>query len=109
MDDFNTQDLTKEQKRIADAVIRVISDEHGKPPHGGGCKAFYTPDEWSGRGECYGTNSELIVCHDGGDQAPFFNLDYMNTQAWEKMCEALEQIGYWVEQCTSWYSAVYKS
>lgn len=75
----------------------------------GGCKAFYSPAEWRERGEEYGLESELILCHDGGCLAPCCNWDYECYALVEKLRKALEKAGCWVEQCTSWYSAVYRS
>jgi len=74
----------------------------------GGCKAFYSPAEWKARGEDYGLKSVLVVVHDGGAHAPAFNWDYGFDKAVEDMRKALEAVGCFVEQCTSWYSAVYK-
>lgn len=58
-------------KKAADAILATTKAESG-----GDCKAFYTPAEWEARGEKYGSGSELIVVHDGGDLAPSFNMDY---------------------------------
>ncbi len=73
----------------------------------GGCKAFYSPAEWTVRGEKYGLESVLIVCHDGGEHTAYFNFDYLEYDRMEEMRLALAMAGVWVEQCTSWYSAVY--
>lgn len=70
---------------------------------------FYSPAEWRARGERYGLQSELIVVHDGGDLASFFNPDYMCWNLQTTMNEALEKAGYYAEPCTSWYTAIYKT
>lgn len=101
--DFATDHLNDEQKKIAGVMLEVA----GKKASGGGCRAFYTPEEWIDRGESYGKESKLIVCHDGGDLAKFCNFDYQQYKAIDRMEKALAEIGYYVEQCTSWYSAVY--
>jgi hypothetical protein len=74
----------------------------------GGCKAFYSPEEWKERGEDYGTNSKLVIVHDGGSLASVFNLDYEQYELNESMNQELIRHGLFVEQCTSWYSAVYE-
>jgi len=74
----------------------------------GGCKAFYSPREWAERGEYYGTGSELIIVHDGGALAYFCNLDYMAYNLHDALQSALAEHGLFCEQCTSYYSAVYK-
>lgn len=76
--------------------------------HTGGCKAFYSPSEWRERGETYGTEAELVIVHDGGDLAHCCNWDYCNEPLREGLREALEKVGLFVEQCTCWYSAVYR-
>lgn len=73
----------------------------------GGCRAFYSPAEWEDRGEEYGTKSLLIVVHDGGDLARFFNHDYQAYDSIAKMQTALKGLGLYAESCTCWYSAVY--
>jgi hypothetical protein len=105
--DFSTEGLTAEQSKIANIIIGIA--EKGYPEaSGGGCKAFYTPKEWKARGEDYGTESKLVIVHDGGDLAPYFNSDYMRYEMGEEMQKALLAKGYYFEQCTCWYSAVYK-
>jgi hypothetical protein len=74
----------------------------------GGCKAFYSPTEWRSRNEECGLTSILIIAHDGGAHAPAFNWDYGDYEAVEDMRKALEAIGCFVEQYTSWFSVVYK-
>ena len=71
-------------------------------------RSFYTPAEWKARGERYGLQSELIVVHDGGDLASFFNPDYGSWKLQSAMNEALEKAGYYAEPCTTWYTAIYK-
>lgn len=101
--DFATDHLeTDEQRKIAETIIKTLP----KGASGGGCQAFYTPQEWAERGE-YGKNSVLILCHDGGALAPYCNFDYMRYECIDQMNNALKAIGYYCEQCTSWYSAVY--
>lgn len=92
-------------RAAAEAIVaflreRVLSD------HGGGGK-FYTPQEWEDRGEQFGLGSVLIVTHDGGDHAAAFNWDYEDYDLVEDLRLALKNVGVYVEQCTSWYSAVY--
>ena len=99
-------DLTDQGKDVVKAILNFMR----KKDLGftGGCKAFYSPKEWEDRGEIYGASSELVICHDGGDLAHIFNLDYENYDLYEGMREELAKYDVFVEQCTSWYSAVYK-
>ena len=73
-----------------------------------GGQAFYSPSEWKKRGEQYGLKSEMIIVHDGGDLAACCNLDYECYKLNEQFIEKLAEAGVYIEQCTSWYSAVYK-
>ena len=75
----------------------------------GGCKAFFSPQEWAERGEEYGLTSELIVVHDGGDLASIFNLDYGNYKLYDRMVKHLDKSDVWSEGCTCWYTAIYSS
>lgn len=108
MSDFNTDHLSGKAKTIADGIIKFLTERNGEAPDGGGCKAFYSIKEWKERGESYGTKSLLILCHDGGDLGPVCNHDYECYKAMEDFAGFLRNhYGVYVEQCTSWYSAVY--
>jgi hypothetical protein len=104
LDDFRTEHLSGEALKIADIVRRVI----GEDAFGGGCRAFWTPEEWRARKEEYGTDSVLILVHDGGDLAQYCNWDYEQYSLSGQLDEALTKAGYYCEQCTCWYSAVYR-
>ena len=106
--DFETSHLNPEQKKIAESIIDLLKEVNDREPDGGGCKAFYTPEEWKEKGERYGTESALVLVHDGGDLAPFCNLDYQCYERHEALNQALDKIGYYFESCTHWYAAVYK-
>lgn len=106
MHDFDVSHLSSVQRAVACAVLGVVHT--GNPDaSGGGCRAFYSPKEWAERGEEYGRESVLIICHDGGSLAPFCRYDYGDYDAIARLDAALRSVGYYVEQCTSWYSAVY--
>lgn len=94
--------LNKEERTIANAVIAVCSGGAGADLEG----AFRSPSEWD---DDYGQDSKLILIHDGGALAPYCSLDYEDYDLVEELTVALANIGYYAEQCTSWYSAVYKS
>ncbi len=99
------EELSVEGIAAHEAVMALLKKH--KATNTVGCKAFYSPKEWIERGEEYGRESVLIVCHDGGAHAPFFNLDYCEYGLYDEMVKTLYDAGIWVEQCTSWYSAIY--
>jgi len=101
------EDLSSLGSAAAHHIMATLTRELGKAPDGGGCTAFYSPAEWLARGEKYGRGAELIVVHDGGDQASFFSYDYENYGNIDKMNETLEELGLYAEQCTCWYTAIY--
>ena len=76
--------------------------------HTGGCRAFHSPGEWAARGEEYGTKSLLVVCHDGGEVRYAFSYDAECYTLVDGLQDELKKIGVYAEQCTSWYSAVYR-
>ena len=100
----------------AHAAIVALLERDGSTITGG-CRAFYTPAEWQERGEEYGLDSALIVVHDGGDLARYCNMNYecyrtsedAPKREWDRMIDALNAAGFWSEQCTSWYTAIYRS
>lgn len=101
--DFTTEHLRPHERVIADAVLRALPDD----ATGGGCPAFWSPDKWRERGERFGTDSLLVLVHDGGDLAPCCNFDYGAPLCVRALEEELRKLGLFVEACTSWYSAVY--
>jgi hypothetical protein len=101
--DFELEHLDDKQLMIAKAAISVLPKGLKEDQ-----KTFYTPDEWKERREQYGQNSELIIVHDGGPFAPYCNWDYEQYNRIEELQAALANIGYYLEGCTCWYSAVYK-
>ncbi len=103
--DFAIDHLTTRQQSIARAVLRCLPEG----ATGGGCRAFYSPAEWRERGEEYGRDSLLILVHDGGDLATMCSLDYGCYQAQARLVAELRKRGLFVEQCTTWYSAVYRA
>ena len=97
------EDLSETARKIAEVIIRTA----GPDATGGGCRAFYSAAEWRARGEAYGREALLVVAHDGGDLARFFNWDYEDAAARERMDQALNAVGAWAEPCTNWYTAIY--
>jgi hypothetical protein len=89
-------------------VLENAIDVLGRPPSTGGCRTFYSPKEWKERGEKYGLNSCLIICHDGGEFSNLCSYDKQDYGMLEKFAENLAIEGYYIEQCTCWYSALYK-
>ena len=109
MDDFNVSHLEGNALNAAKTIVKTLNHNLGRKPSGGGCKAFYSQSEWIERKEKYGSKALLILCHDGGDLAPFCNLDYCAYESYEALQSAMNKKGFYIEQCTSWYSAVYQN
>jgi hypothetical protein len=77
--------------------------------------AFYSPAEWSTRGD-YGHRSVLVVVHEGADAGHALGMDkaYWTARpgfdcyaAYEAVQDALRSVGLYLEDCTIWYSAIY--
>jgi hypothetical protein len=108
--DFDIPDgLSDRGHKAAEQIVALARNHFGADSSGGGCRAFYTPAEWRERSEEYGLESELIVVHDGGDLAPFFNYDYLVYTLIEKMDGRLRAIDCYAQNCTCWYTAIYRS
>jgi hypothetical protein len=74
----------------------------------GGCRAFYSPAEWRERNEKFGTGGCLIVCYDGGELRRHMTLDSEDYKAVDAMQAALGAVGFYAEECTGWYGAIYR-
>jgi hypothetical protein len=68
--------------------------------------ACYTREEWDGE---YGKGALLILQHESCDPLyPYVNYDGGQYDKIEQLADALSAAGFWVEDCTGWYSAVYE-
>ena len=95
-------------RQVAKDVLYAALEVLGKAPYTGGCYTFYTTEEWRERKEEYGIDSELIIVHDGGEFSTLCNYGYCEYTLMEAFTKELKKKGYYIEQCTCWYSAVYK-
>jgi hypothetical protein len=48
----------------------------------------------------------LIVCHDGGEHKRAVTMDGEDYNTYEQLQHELADIGVYLQQCTTWYSAV---
>src|SRR5690606_36728965 len=96
---------TAKGRKASGAIFEFLREKR-LVDQGGGCR-FYTAKEWRDRGESYGRDALLIETHDGVDHAAAVNFDYEAYALMEELRDKLDTVGVWVEQCTSWYSAVY--
>ena len=107
--DFSTDLLDATAMQIAETILTAAYAHRGTENlSGGGCLAFYDAEDWAGRREDHGNGAPLVVVHDGGSLASFFNWDYEDTAAVAAVDKALAAIGYYAEQCTCWFTAIYK-
>jgi len=105
------QGLSEKGRHVAQVIASFIKKKEkerwGREASTGGCRTFYSPQEWAARGEPYGTGSLLIVVYDGGDVKPYFNMDH----GWhrvEEMNDELRKVGVFAEPATCWYGSIYE-
>ena len=109
--DFDTQHLSGRPREIADAIVEFLKTENADSEWAlsdGGCQAFWFPEEWKARGERYGTESLLVLVHDGGDLNACVNYDCGSYGRIARFDAMLKTMGVYVEACTGWYSAIYE-
>ena len=108
-DDEYQDSIDQDARRLSSLVWEAARSTLGREPYGGGCRTFYTPAQWARRGEEYGTNSRLVIVHDGGDFADLLNPAYESHALREAFHERLRELipGLLIEPCTSWYAALY--
>lgn len=121
-EDFAVDHLDGKAREVADVIVAVIRDVYGKEPSGGGCPAFFTPEQW--KEKCYPDGQPhddggfiadpgeledaiLLLCHDGGNLARFCSYLEGDIDAQEALHEALGGLGAHVERLRSYCSAVY--
>ena len=91
---------TAEAENAYHAIMKVLNNNDAR--YAGGQKVFYSRADWVLRGEEYALNSEFVVVYDGGPHQQFFTTNDIEIQ------KALNNEGFYFEQCTGWYGAVYK-
>lgn len=85
-----------------------------------GCETFYSPIEWRRQGESYGSTSHLVIVYDGSPLKRVFSMDACYEYGcatgklgpevyalYEAMQERLREAGFFFEECTRWFGAVY--
>ena len=108
LSDINHEITQAERQLLIDTINTVVAKGHDKATPLGENETP-TPKEWRDTGAEYGHYSSMIVVHDGGDHAGFFNYDYCQYDHINEMYKALKPLGFYAEQCTCWYSAIYRS
>lgn len=120
-ENLDTSYLNDEQRKIAEVIIKAAFGDHLED-HYIPSKTFHDPSDWNGE---HGKNSELVVSYyDNSDFRYYLSMDgcyeiscmmrdagceVKNVYAThEKMQEELNKIGYFAEECTMYYLAVYK-
>lgn len=117
----NTPTNLDEDGNKALEVIKKFLAERGIDDEGNTDDVFYSPKEWKAE---YGSESLLIVMYDGSYVRSAFSMDAcyeigcmirqetgksVNAyEPYEALQAALNKEGFFFEECTCWYSAVYK-
>ncbi len=121
---INTPDDLNEDGTKALEVIKKFLTERGVDDEGNDSKVFWSPSEWKAKGEEYGTRSVLVIMYDGSYVRNVFSMDAcyeigcmirqetgksVNAyEPYEALQAALNEAGFFFEECTGWYAAVYK-
>lgn len=106
--------LTRKGRKIAFFIQRLAKEFNW---NSGGQKVFWSPQEWSDKGERW-VGTHLNILHEGGDHAPSFSLDYSyNRGLWsqgniyeeyEAMIKMLrDKFSVYAENGHHWNSGVY--
>jgi hypothetical protein len=103
----------KREGRRAAKIIRDYCQTHDL---GSSERMFYSPKEWTERGEEYGTESLLVIVHEGCDASIAISLDgaynsgaFPSYRHYNELDKALRDEGLYLEGLYSWCSAVYKA
>jgi hypothetical protein len=108
---MNTPNDLSTDGMVAMTIIKEFLRE--RRLNGGIDRVFYSPAEWKNRGEDYGIGSMLIITYDGSDLRRAFNMDTCydmgSYEIYESLQKRLGESGFFFEECTNWYAAVYKN
>lgn len=100
------EDIPQNVKNALLELRDVAGRVWDRPASTGGCKAFYSPQEWRDKGWEAHEKVLCVVCHDGGDLAPFFNLDYQDYKAFDKMDRIFRGRGIYAEAISSTHTHI---
>ena len=98
--------MMRKKRLNVQVLIENFADDNNLDLESGG--GFFSAAQWELNGNSYGTNSLGVICHDGGDMAPYINLDYECYALEEKFQKYLAEHGLYHEPCTHYYTAIYK-
>jgi hypothetical protein len=73
----------------------------------GGCNAFHDPREV--RFASVGSKCVLVICHDGGALAPYFNPSYEDAESYQSIDYILRDRNLWREGINPAVTAIYSS
>ena len=111
VDNQHPEGLDQYGDQAYDIILQHLQ-EHGLT-YTGGCRTFYSPEEWKTRGEQYGQDSVLVVVYDGGSVRATMNMDTASEHEqpyalYEELQSKLGCAGMYFEECTGWYAAIYR-
>ena len=93
MNDFDTAHLSGKAQKFANDICKMIAKKNKAEPCGGGCKAFYTPDEFRRKAHRVPDEAILVLCYDGGDLRYYCNWSYADRTTTKKFNALLEKHG----------------
>ena len=102
----NQRNYMTNKKLNVQSLIKTFAKDNRLDLESGG--GFFSAKVWEKKGNEYGGDSLGVICHDGGDMAPYINLDYECYALEEKFNKYLAKFGLYHEPCTCWYTAIYK-
>lgn len=95
--------LSPDGQRAWEVIVRLLA-QNDDLKSGGHTHVFCAPEQ----SQEYGRDSELVVVHDGGSHAPYFNSDYEAYILNSRMELALRKAGLYPQRLTSASTAIYK-
>ena len=101
------EDIPQNAKNALMEVRDFAGSLWDRPAATGGCKAFYSPQEWRDKGWIVNDKVLCVVCHDGGDLAPLFNLDYQDYKAYDKMDRIFRARGIYAEAISATHTHIH--
>lgn len=102
-----TLPLVQPARDVAYHILEAAGLVMGRAPYTGGCRTFYTPEEWKEKENYEVTNELLFICHDGGEFGNLCSYDREQYGLMEEFDNLLNKKGYYTEAGTNWWTAVY--
>jgi hypothetical protein len=95
--------LCSQGRSAAQAILGMLTEDN--ECWSGGCRAFFSPQEWRNKGHELIDRTVLVVLHDGGIMSEYFDPVY-GGQRYERQLQYLRENSFFAEHISHFYAEI---